>query len=310
MTFGLANRRVFVAGHRGMVGSALMRRLSRENCEIITAPRAELDLRDRQAVYRVMRDLPDVVFLAAGRVGGIGANATNRAGFLADNARIALNVIDAAHEAGVGRLVYFGSSCIYPREAAQPIAEDALLTGPLEPTNEGYALAKILGARLCDYYREQSGAEFFSLMPCNLYGPGDNYDPASSHVPAALIRRFHEAKISLQPSVTIWGTGTPRREFMHVDDLADAAVHALKNWDGSGVINVGAGTDLTIAEFASMVAVAVGFEGHLEFDPSKPDGTPRKLLNTDRMTAMGWRPQITLADGLRDAYRWFLTKVA
>jgi GDP-L-fucose synthase len=270
-----------------------------------------VDLTDAaETRWFLTRNKPDVVLMAAARVGGIAANMERPADFLRENIQIAASVIDGAHMAGVGRLVFFGSSCIYPAEAACPIQEAALLTGPLEATNEAYAVAKIAGVKLCDAYRAQHGREYFSVMPCNLYGPGDNFDPDRSHVPAALIRRFHEAKVRAADLAPVWGSGTPRREFLHVDDLADATIHLLQRWDGAGVINVGAGFDVTIADFAHMVADAIGFRGALVFDPTKPEGVARKLLDVSRLMATGWRPKHQLHDGLRDAYQWFLANVA
>ena len=253
-----------------------------------------------------MQTKPDVVVLAAARVGGIHANSTLPTAFIADNLAIALNVIRGAHAAGVRKLLFLGSSCIYPRDAPQPMREDALLSGPLEPTNEWYAVAKIAGIKLCQAFRRQFGADFISVMPTNLYGPGDNYHPQNSHVPAALIRRFHEAKVTQAPTVLIWGTGTPRREFLAVDDLADACVFVLKHYSGDQFLNVGTGQDITIDEFARMVAEIVGFRGKLEFDPSRPDGTPRKLLDVSKLAALGWRAKIGLRPGIAAAYADFL----
>src|SRR5499425_366775 len=287
MIFSLENKRVYVAGHKGMVGSALVRRLATEECDILTVERAMLDLMGQVETERWLKDTrPDVVILAAAKVGGIAFNNAYPVDFLADNLAIALNVIRGAHAAGVEKLLYLGSSCIYPKLAPQPMHEEMLLTGPLEPTNEWYAVAKIAGIKLVEAYRRQYGADFVSLMPTNLYGPGDNYHPEHSHVPAALIRRFHEAKLTKAASVLVWGTGRPRREFLAVDDLADACVFALKNYSGDQFLNVGTGRDMTIAEFARLVADVVGYEGDIVFDHSRPDGAPQKLLDVSRLTRL------------------------
>jgi GDP-L-fucose synthase len=305
--FPLEGKRVWVAGHRGMVGSALARRLERENCEILTAARGDLDLRDQAGVDGWMRAAkPNVVFLAAAKVGGILANDAYPADFLYDNLMIEANVIRAASDVGVEKLVFLGSSCIYPKFAPQPITEDALLTGPLEPTNEWYAVAKIAGIKLCQAYRKQNGADFISAMPTNLYGPGDNFDLDSSHVLPALIRKAHEAKMAGAEAFTIWGTGSPRREFLHVDDCADALVWLAKGYSGEAHVNVGSGVDVTIFELAELVAATVGFAGKIELDPSKPDGTPRKLMSSQKLRRMGWAPKIALPDGIASVYRWFL----
>jgi GDP-L-fucose synthase len=309
--FELKGRSVYVAGHRGMVGGALMRRLAREDVRLLTAGRGELDLRNQAAVFDwFAKARPQVVFLAAAKVGGIVANDTLRAEFIYDNIAIAANVIHAAHLSGVEKLMLLGSSCIYPKHAAQPLREDSVLTGPLEPTNEPYAIAKIAGIKMAEAYRSQYGADFISVMPTNLYGPGDNYHPEYSHVVAALIRRFHEAKLSGAAEVVVWGTGTPRREFLYVDDLADACVHLMKVYSGEGLINIGTGEDITIAEFARVVAATVGYRGEIAFDTSRPDGTPRKLLDVGRLAKLGWRAQTPLADGIRRAYDAFLTEGA
>ena len=309
--YDLSGKRVFVAGDRGMVGAGVVRRLSSENCEILTAPRAALNLKDQAATRAWFEaNRPDAVVVAAAKVGGILANDSYPADFLYDNLAIETNVIEAAFRVGVRKLLFLGSSCIYPKFAPQPIPEEALLTGPLEPTNEWYAIAKIAGLKLCEAYRRQHGADFISAMPTNLYGPGDNFDLETSHVVPALIRKAHEAKQRGDKALVVWGTGTPRREFLHVDDCADALVFLLKNYSGDAHVNVGSGSDVTIAELAALVMQAVGFKGALEFDRSKPDGTPRKLMSGEKLAVMGWRPRIALADGLKDAYRWFLANRA
>jgi len=307
--FELRGKRVFVAGHAGMAGSAILRRLEREGCDIIFAERRDLDLRQSEAVERFMAQArPDAVFVAAGKVGGIRANATFPADFLADNVAIALNTIRAAQRCGVQKLVYLGSSCIYPRLAPQPMTPDLLLSGPLEPTNQWYAVAKIAGIKLCEAYRLQHGADFISLMPTNLYGPGDNYHPDDSHVPAALVRRFHEAKVAGDTRVVVWGTGAPRREFLAVDDLADACVFAMKCYSDLQFLNVGTGEDITIAEFARLVGDVVGYRGDIAFDTARPDGAPRKLLDVSRINALGWRATIPLREGLQRMYADFLVR--
>jgi GDP-L-fucose synthase len=305
--FELRGKRVFVAGHAGMAGSAIVRRLEREDCEIISVPRRELDLRNSEEVDRFMaRVKPDAVFVAAGKVGGIRANSTFPAEFIADNLAIALNTIRAAHRCNVEKLVFLGSSCIYPRQAPQPLQPDMLLTGPIEPTNQWYGVAKIAGIKLCEAYRLQYGADFVAVMPTNLYGPGDNYHPLDSHVPAALVRRFHEAKINGDPTVTVWGSGAPLREFMAVDDLADACVFVMKCYSDLQFLNVGTGEDVSIADFAKIVADVVGYPGEIKFDTSKPDGAPRKLLDVSRINALGWRATIPLHEGLRRMYADFV----
>ncbi|HZM89087.1 MAG TPA: GDP-L-fucose synthase [Blastocatellia bacterium] len=309
MPFRLSGKRVWIAGHRGMVGSALMRRLASESGEILTAPRRELDLRRQADVERWMeRRRPHVVVVAAATVGGILANDTLPAEFLYDNLMIEANVIHAAKDCGVEKLLFLGSSCIYPRLAEQPIREDALLTGPLEPTNQWYAVAKIAGIKMCQAYRRQYGCDFISAMPTNLYGPNDNFDPSSSHVVPALILKAHEAKIEGRSEIVVWGTGTPRREFMYVDDLADALVHLLKTYSGEEHINVGVGSDVTIRELVEIIMGVVGVEARTRFDASKPDGTPRKLMDSGRLFATGWRPKTRLEDGLRIAYAWYLQR--
>ena len=305
--FPLEGRRVFVAGHRGMVGSAIARALRRRDCEVLTAPWPGVDLRRQDEVEGWMRSArPDAVFLAAARVGGIGANSARPAEFIYDNLAIESAVIESARRAGVGKLLFLGSSCIYPRMAPQPIPESALLTGPLEPTNEWYAVAKIAGIKLCQAYRRQYGCNYISLMPANLYGPGDNFELGSAHVIPALMRKLHEGKASGRGEVVVWGSGTPMREFLHVDDLADAAVHLMEVHAGEEHVNVGTGRDITIAALARTIMEVTGFRGRLTYDHSKPDGTPRKLLDVTRLTRLGWRAKIDLREGLADTYRWFL----
>jgi len=305
--FDLRGKRVYVAGHSGMAGSAIVRRLALEDCKVLTAPRGEVDLtRQEPTESWLAANRPDVVFLAAGLVGGIHANDTYPADFISENIAMALNVIRGAHLAKVKKLLFLGSSCIFPQLAAQPMTEEMLLTGPLEPTNEWYAVAKIAGIKLAQAYREQFGDDFISVMPTNLYGPGDNYHPENSHVPAALIRRFHEGKVKNLPEVVVWGTGKPRREFLAVDDLADACVYVMKHYSAAGFLNVGTGVDVTIAEFARTVADVVGYKGKLAFDTRKPDGAPRKLLDVSKLAALGWRAKTSLRDGLAAAYADFL----
>jgi len=305
--------RIFVAGHRGLVGSALVRRLESEGARnLITRSRTELDLTDRAAVRRFFeREKPEYVFVAAAKVGGILANDTYPADFIRDNLAIALNVIDSAHRSGVSRLLFLSSSCVYPKHAAQPMTEDAILTGALEPTNEPYAIAKIAGMKLCESYRRQFGADFFSILPTNLYGPNDDFDLKTSHVLPALIRRFHEAKETDAPEVTLWGTGRPRREFLYVDDLADACVFLMRNYDGrDGPLNVGVGTDISIAELAALVARIVGYSGDIRYDSSMPDGAPRKLLDVSRLSGLGWTAKTALEEGITRTWEWFTRHVA
>ena len=307
LLFDLSGRRVAVCGHKGMAGSAIVRRLASEQCEIVTADRNLVDLtHEAPTAAWFAHTKPDAVFLAAARVGGIHANSTYPADFIADNLAIELNVMRSALSSGVKKLLFLGSSCIYPKFAPQPIKEEALLTGALEPTNEWYSLAKISGIKLALAYRRQYGADYISIMPTNLYGPGDNYHPEDSHVPAALIRRFHEAKVSGQPSALVWGTGQARREFMATDDLGDACVFLMKHYSGDNFLNAGTGEDVSIGEFARMVADVVGFKGNLKFDTSRPDGPPQKLLDVSRMTALGWKARTPLRDGLAKTYADFL----
>lgn len=309
--FSLKGRSVFVAGHKGMVGSAVVRRLAAEDCDILTADRSVLDLRNQASVDRWMAtNRPDVVVLAAATVGGILANDSRPADFIYDNLAIETNLIAAAHRADVAKLIFLGSSCIYPRDADQPIREEALLTGALEPTNQWYAIAKIAGIKLCQAYRRQYGRDFISAMPTNLYGPNDNFDLASSHVLPALMRRAHMAKVDRRPGLEIWGTGSPRREFLHVDDCADAITFLLKAYSDEEHVNVGAGKEISVRELAELIAGVVGFEGDFLFDTTKPDGTPRKLMDSSRLRALGWSPKIELRDGVRGTYAWFLANEA
>jgi len=305
--FDVTGKRIWVAGHRGMVGSAIVRRLADEGCTVLAASRQELDLRDQRAVLDwVDRQKPDAIFFAAAKVGGILANATYPADFLLQNLQIECNIFDAAQRAGVSKMLFLGSSCIYPKFAPQPIVEDSLLTGPLEPTNEWYAIAKIAGIKLVEAFRNQYGCDFIAAMPTNLYGPEDNFDLNGSHVLPALIRKAHEAKIGNRASLEIWGSGTPRREFLHVDDMADACVFLMQTYSATKHINVGYGEDVTILELAQLTAEIVGFSGKIVTDSSKPDGTPRKLMSSERLHALGWRPRISLREGIATTYRWFL----
>jgi GDP-L-fucose synthase len=307
--FELKGKSVFVAGHKGMVGRALVRRLAGEDVKLLTVDRGEVDLRDQAAVFDwFAKKRPQAVFLAAAKVGGIVANNTLRGEFLYDNLAIAANVIHAAQVNRAEKLMFLGSSCIYPRLAPQPLREDSMLTGPLEATNEPYAIAKIAGIKMVEAYRAQYGCDFINVMPTNLYGPGDNYHVEYSHVVAALIRRFHEAKASGSTEVVVWGTGTPRREFLYVDDLADACVYLMKNYSGGELVNIGTGEDITVAEFARVVAGVVGYGGTISFDPSRPDGTPRKLLDVNRLAGLGWRVRTSLEDGLKLAYQAYLSE--
>jgi GDP-L-fucose synthase len=307
--YALSGKRVFVAGDRGMVGAAIVQRLARENCEVLVADRSQVDLREQAAVRAFFaREKPDAVFVAAARVGGIQANATYPADFLYDNLAIEVNVIDAAFRHGVEKLLFLGSSCIYPKLAPQPLTEESLLTGPLETTNEWYAIAKIAGLKLCAAYRRQHGADFISAMPTNLYGPGDNFNAETSHVIPALIRKAHEAKLAGHAGLTIWGTGTPRREFLHVDDAADAMVHLMTSYTAEPHVNVGFGSDVTILELAQKVLLAAGLDGSIDTDPSKPDGTPQKLLDSSKLFATDWRPRIGLEDGLNQTYAWYVAR--
>ena len=301
--------RIYVAGHAGLVGAAICRALAARGFDnVITARRAEVDLRDAGAVTRFFSaEQPEYVFLAAAKVGGILANDSYPADFIRDNLQIQTNVIDAAHRHGTRKLCFLGSSCIYPRLAPQPITEDALLTGPLEKTNEWYAVAKIAGIKMCQAYTKQYGFNAISIMPTNLFGPGDNFDLASSHVLPALLRKFHAAKESGERSVVVWGSGAPRREFLYVDDLADATCFLMERYESPEIINVGTGRDITIADLAVLIGKIVGFDGEIVFDSSKPDGTPRKLLAVDKLTALGWQPRTDLETGIRRTYEWYLT---
>jgi len=308
--FELQGKRVFVAGHGGMVGSAVLRRLASEDCEVLTVSRDRLDLLDQAGVRRWMAEhRPDAVVMAAAKVGGILANDRFPADFLHENLVMQTNVIDGALRSEVGKLLFLGSSCIYPKFAAQPICEDALLTGPLEPTNEGYAIAKIAGLKLCQAYRRQHGVDYISAMPASLFGPGDNFDLSSSHVIPGLMRKAHEAKRAGGKTLEVWGSGTPMREFLHVDDAADALVWLLKTYSDDSHVNVGSGKDITIAELARTVATVVGADAEITFDPTKPDGTPRKLMDVSRLFATGWRPRYSLRSGLEQTYAWFLQHV-
>jgi len=306
------NARIFIAGHRGLVGSAVVRALRGHGYEnLLVRSRSELDLTEQAAVREYFeRERPAVVILAAARVGGIHANSSRPAAFIRDNLAIQDHTIDSAYRCGVEKFVFLGSSCIYPKLAPQPIKEEYLLTGPLEPTNEWYAIAKIAGLKMCQAYRREYGFNAIALMPTNLYGPGDNFDLRTSHVLPALIRKFHEAAVRGDDSVTIWGTGTPRREFLHVDDLADALLHLLLHYDGEEIVNIGCGEDVTIRELAELIGSIVGFQGRQLYDSAKPDGTPRKLLDVARLARLGWRPRIGLRAGIEQTYAWFVKHVA
>lgn len=305
--FPLRGKRVWVAGHRGMAGSAIVRRLEREDCEILTVGRDRVDLRRQEAVEGWMADArPDAVFLAAATVGGIHANDTRPAEFLYDNLVIETNIVHGAWKAGVGKLVFLGSSCIYPRMAPQPMTEDQLLTGPLEPTNQWYAVAKIAGIKLCQAYRRQYGCDFISAMPTNLYGPGDNFDLQQGHVAAALLAKIHRAKATGAGTVELWGTGAPLREFLFVDDLADALVFLAERYSGEEHVNVGTGQEISIRGLAELLAEVIGWQGEFRFDTAKPDGTPRKLMDVSRLAAMGWTAPTSLRDGFAQAYRWYV----
>ncbi|MCE5198294.1 MAG: GDP-L-fucose synthase [Armatimonadota bacterium] len=303
---------IYVAGHRGLVGSSITRRLNSAGyTNLVLRTSSELDLRDQYATRKFFEDIkPEYVFLAAAKVGGILANNTYPSDFIRDNLLIQTNIIDSAYCNGAKKLLFLGSSCIYPKLAPQPITEDCLMTGPLEPTNDAYAIAKIAGIKMCQSYTKQYGFNTISLMPTNLYGPEDNFHPENSHVLPALIRRFHEAKITNAPEITIWGTGKPMREFLHVDDMADAAAFLMNNYDSPDIVNVGTGDDLSIRELAEIIADVVGFKGELRFDSSKPDGTPRKLLDISRILSLGWKPSIGLVDGIKATYQWYIDQYA
>ena len=302
-----SGKKIYVAGHRGMVGSAVVRALEGKGATLLTANSKELDLRDQAAVNAwFSQQKPQLVFLAAAKVGGILANSTYPAEFLYDNLAMEINVIHAAHREGVEKLLFLGSSCIYPKFAPQPMKEEALLTGELEPTNEWYAIAKIAGIKMVQAYRRQYGSHFITAQPTNLYGPGDNFDLQNSHVMPALIRKCHEAKMAGNPEVAVWGSGTPRREFLYVEDLAEALLFLMEKYDGEGIVNVGTGEDVTIRELVAEVSAATGFKGRIAFDATKPDGTPRKLLDVTRLSGLGWRAKTPLAEGLKRTYQWFL----
>ena len=307
MAYRLQAKKVWVAGHQGMVGSAIVRRLSREDCEVVAVNHSELDLsRQTEVEDWIEENRPQAIFIAAAKVGGISANIIQPTDFIYTNMMIEANIVEAARRTGVEKLLMLGSSCIYPREATQPMREDYLLAGALEPTNEAYAVAKIAGIKLCQAYRQQHGCDFISVIPTNIYGPGDNFDPNNSHVPAALLDRFHKAKQASESSVEVWGTGRPRREFLHVDDLADACIFLMQEYSCEQIINIGTGRDISIADFASLVAETVGYSGNIEYNPSRPDGAPRKLLDISKAEALGWKASIELRTGLRNYYDWYL----
>lgn len=307
--FSLKNKNIWVAGHKGLVGAAMVRRLEKENCEILTMPRSLLDLTNQTETERwIMEQKPDVIIMAAAHVGGIGANAAEPADFIYKNLTIQSHIIHGAYLAGVEKLLFLGSSCIYPKMAPQPIAEESLLTGSLEPTNDAYAIAKIAGIKMCDAYRAQYGCDFISAMPCNLYGQGDYYNKDRAHVIPALLMKLHEAAKNGAAAVNLWGTGTPLREFLYVDDLADGLVHLLRDFSGAGPVNIGSGQEISIADLAALIARIVGYEGGLMFDPAKPDGTPRKVLDSRRINETGWKPHTTLEQGLKLAYHDFLNR--
>lgn len=309
--YNLQHKKIWVAGHTGMVGAALVRCLQSYQCQVLTAPRTALDLRRQQDVERWMAaERPDAVIIAAATVGGIGANSTRPAEFLYDNLMIESHIIEAARHCGVKKLLFLGSSCIYPRAAPQPIREEALLTGPLEPTNEAYALAKIAGVKLCQSYRAQYGCDFISAMPCNLYGPGDRYDAQHSHVIPALMMKMDKAARSRQENVTLWGTGMPLREFLYVDDLAAALVHMLQHYSSAEPVNIGSGQEISIAALARMIAHVTGYQGRIDFDDSHPDGTPRKVIDSGLIRSLGWQPAVSLEDGLRRAYQDYCARLA
>jgi len=310
MIYPLEGKKVWLAGHGGMVGQALSRQLVKEDATVLVRTRQVLDLTDYRKTYEWIGDhKPDTVIVAAAQVSGIIGNQLYPADHLYNNLVVAMNIIHASHQHGIEKLLYLGSSCIYPKHAEVPIREDSLLSGPLEPTNEGYAIAKITGMKLAELYRQQYGHDFISVMPTNMYGPGDNFDPETSHVIPSLIQRIHQAKINNQDSISIWGSGTPLREMLHVDDGAAAMIHVLKNYSDIGHINIGSGKDWTILDIAQKICRIIGFDGNIECDLSKPDGTLRKLMNSEKIRAMGWNPTISLEDGLRDAYDWYLREI-